>query len=283
MKILTQDFRTEASGDHNQPLELIDIYLDNASYYYVANNTESVSFFNVISGDQVTYEPAPITRSSANVSTGLDIDNIKLGIANVNKTIVTRLQSQEFRGRRCVVRKVFANMLDTQTDAVTVFDGLMDSPSITQKAVSVVLTPRIGSLKKKAPGRWYQLLCNWKFGSTECGIDTTSALYNKTKTASAGSSSTRVSGDDITEADGYWRRGYIEFTSGTNLYTRQTIKSSGLHYVELDGPLAIVPDAGDTFTVKAGCDKTLFMCSGDYTNEDNFGGFHTIPENMVIR
>ena len=281
MKTLSQLFRTEASGDHNRPLELIDLYLDNTSYYYAANNTQNVSFFNAISGDAVTYEATAITRDSSRTSTGLDIDSIQLGIANVDKTIIDRVQAQEFRGRRIVIRKVFSNMLSSTGDAVTIFDGLMDSPVITNKVVSMSATPRIGSLNRKAPSRWYQLLCNWKFGSTECGIDT--SLYSKNKTADANCTTVKIVGADIDEGAGHWRRGYVEFTSGTGLYTRQTIKTSGTGFIDLDGPLPFTPSEGDEYTVKVGCDKSLYMCSGDYSNEVNFGGFHTIPENMVIK
>jgi len=283
MKQLPQDFRTQASGDYNKPLEIVDIYLDNNSYYFVSNNTENINFYNAISGDSVTYYAAPVSRESASSSAGLDIDNVRIGLANVDKTLVGYLQAEEFRSRRIVIRQIFSDLLTSSGDAVVIFDGLMDSPAVDQNWLSITAKPRISTLKKKAPGRWYQLPCNWKFGDQYCTIDVSDPLYTKSKVAGAGCSTTRISGDDLSEGSGYWRRGYVRFTSGNNLYQRTTIRSSGAGYIELDGFLPYTPSSGDTYTVVAGCDKTLFMCSGDYANEANFGGFHTIPENMIIK
>jgi uncharacterized phage protein (TIGR02218 family) len=283
MRGLTQNFRTTASGDHNRPLELIDIYLDTATYYFVVNNTEEVTFFNAISGDSVTYRAIPGAREPAHTSMGFDIDRIRLGIANVDKVIIDALQAHEFRGRRVVVRQIFEDVKDSSGDAVTIFDGLMDSPTVDPEWVSVNAVPRIGSLQRKAPGIWYQLPCNWKFGSEECGVNAAGAAYSKAKVCDAGCTASQILGVDIDEEAKYWRRGYVRFTSGQNMGLRQTIKTSTQGSIDLDNPLLYPPAEGDTYIVRSGCDKTLYMCSGDYANEDNFGGFHTIPENMIIK
>ena len=282
MRTLSQNFKTEASGDYSTPLELIDIYLDSATYYFVTNNTENITFYNAISGYSVTYQAVSGSREPTRISMGLDIDRVRIGMANVDKTLVGYLQAQEFRGRRIVVRQIFADVIDSSGDAVIIFDGLMDSPSVNNQWLSVNVLPRISSLKRKAPKVWYQLPCNWTFGSTECGIDAEAASYKKNKTCDGGST-TSITGSDITEASGYWRRGYVKFTSGNNDGQRQTIKDSAVGSIELDNPLPYAPVSGDTYEIRAGCDKTLYMCSGDYANEDNFGGFHTIPANMVIK
>ena len=39
---------------------------------------------------------------------------------------------------------------------------------------------------------------------------------------------------------------------------------------------------GDTFTVTAGCDKTLATCRDRFANVDNFRGFPHIPGNDFI-
>jgi len=283
MRNLTQDFKTTASGDHNRPVELIDLYLDTTTYYFVANNTESISFFNAASGDAAVYQPVPGSRSSAKSSLGLDIDRVRVGISNVDKSLVGYLQANEFRGRRIVIRQVFTNVLGSSGDAVTIFDGLMDSPAVDDKWLSINVVPRISSLKKKAPHIWYQLPCNWRFGGEECGVNVADAAYSKSKTCDADCTTTELKGVDVTEADRYWRRGYVRFTSGQNDGYRQTVDTSIVGQITLDNPMPYAPAVGDTYTVRTGCDKTLFMCSGDYGNEANFGGFHTIPENMVIK
>ena len=50
----------------------------------------------------------------------------------------------------------------------------------------------------------------------------------------------------------------------------------------MDYPLSSAPSAGDGYTIKRGCDKTITRCSG-LSNAAAFGGFFTVPFGMVAR
>ena len=51
------------------------------------------------------------------------------------------------------------------------------------------------------------------------------------------------------------------------------------HSVALWAPAGAAISAGDSFTVRAGCDKSFATCTGKFANAVNFRGFHLMPGN----
>ena len=138
------------------------------------------------------------------------------------------------------------------------------------------------------PKRIVQPGCGWAFGSSECGISLASHTFNYT----AGSSSTitRVNSSSFTaKAASYFEHGLITFTGNVTSSLAGVSRGVAVHnattgYVDLDRPLLIAPASGDTFSISAGCPKTLAACghngvNGKFgiVNSDNFGGFPFIP------
>jgi uncharacterized phage protein (TIGR02218 family) len=81
------------------------------------------------------------------------------------------------------------------------------------------------------------------------------------------------------KADGYYDNGQITFTSGYNNGLSAVIKSHVGGVLELYLPTAFVIAPGDTYTIYAGCDKTLATCKSKFNNVLNYGGFpHIKPD-----
>lgn len=285
MRTLSAAFRANASGDANQPLELYDMYLDNEVVHFV-NYDKNISYFD-IDGVAQTYTALPISRQEYERSLENPINSVVIGIANIDKSISAYLAANDFRGRRLVIRKVFADALSSADDNAVIFDGVMDTPAASEESVQVNAVDRIGTLFKEVPRRWYQLLCNWKFGDAFCSQGKTSGdMYGTARySCSTGSSTKIIKSATLVQVNNYWIDGDIQITSGQSAIKKRKVVSSSQseNSVNLDFALPYAPVVGDTFTIRRTCDKTHFRCSGDFSNDLNWGGFDSVPAQMVVR
>lgn len=285
MRTLSQVFKAMASGDQNQPFEIYDLYLDSQTLH-LAQYPENITFYD-LAGDAQTYLAFPLEREPAIATSDLAINHITVKVANVDRGMSAYLAANDFRGRRIVIRKVFRDRLSSSGDAAIIFDGIMDSPYADERVCAIEAVERIATLNKECPGRWYQLLCNWKYGSTECGISKGGAVNSGDATVDSATDTiiTDAAYPLVASGDNYWKDGILEMTAGTYDGEKRRIKSNDATAKTITLTLALggAPTAGDSYTVWRNCDLTRYRCSGDFQNDANFGGFSTIPQQMVIR
>jgi uncharacterized phage protein (TIGR02218 family) len=84
-------------------------------------------------------------------------------------------------------------------------------------------------------------------------------------------------------APGWFALGTIEWTSGAlagrkSFVTAHLKGSDGVRLILQPGEEA-APEAGDAFTIRAGCDKTFTTCKAKFANAVNFQGFPHLPGN----
>ena len=88
----------------------------------------------------------------------------------------------------------------------------------------------------------------------------------------------------LTQADGYFSYGHVEWTTGDNADLTSEIKdytlSGNILELQLRTPYAI--EAGDEFTICPGCDKTAETCQDRFGNIAQFGGFPFIPGTDIV-
>jgi len=83
------------------------------------------------------------------------------------------------------------------------------------------------------------------------------------------------------EPDNYWNYGTVEFTSGACNEQKRIIKD----FVQATGkiiisvPLSNIPNAGNSYTIKRGCNRSTYWCKVKMNNWINFGGFTGVPRN----
>ncbi len=138
-------------------------------------------------------------------------------------------------------------------------------------------------------GRLYQFTCDADLGDARCGIDRTAPVY-----AGHGSIATITSARGFTASglsaylDGWFTRGLLTFTSGAangqaiEVKAHAVSAATGVIAFELWSPARLPLAAGQTFTVTAGCDKTLSTCAAKFANTINHRGFPHIPGNDFI-
>ena len=131
-------------------------------------------------------------------------------------------------------------------------------------------------------GRIYQHRCDADLGDGRCGVDLTSARFRVTGSVltAVGPSSLVVTGLDA-YADDWFSRGRLLVTSGANagfaVEVRQHVRGTDGVALSLWQAPAKNWQAGDQFSVTAGCDKLIETCTGRFANAVNFRGFPHIP------
>jgi uncharacterized phage protein (TIGR02218 family) len=135
----------------------------------------------------------------------------------------------------------------------------------------------------KVPARLYQSNCPWAFADSNCTLN--AATYTQAFTAASGSTQlvlTPVTA--FTQAAGYFMQGVVKCTAGANKGLSQSVQLHASGNLTLMAAFLLPVAAGDTFTVIAGCDKTLTACKTRKTaagtavdNSINFGGMPFMP------
>jgi uncharacterized phage protein (TIGR02218 family) len=132
-------------------------------------------------------------------------------------------------------------------------------------------------LNIKVPSRIIQTNCPWSFADANCGLSP--ASYTTTFTAATGSTGwTLTPTVAFTETSGYYTQGVVKCITGSNNGLSQCIKlHDATGNLEMICPWLLPVAAGDTFTVIAGCDKSVTTCTQKFKNLGRFGGMPFVP------
>lgn len=127
-------------------------------------------------------------------------------------------------------------------------------------------------------GRIYTPTCDAILGDARCGIDLSTfpdGTVTTTITAVAGARVFTASA--LTQAADWFTAGLVTFDSGANAKLSMEVKSFSSGQVGLYLPMPYVIAIGDQITIKAGCNKTLAMCSAKFSNVDRYRGHPHVP------
>jgi uncharacterized phage protein (TIGR02218 family) len=131
-------------------------------------------------------------------------------------------------------------------------------------------------------GRIIQFACDADLGDRRCTVDLDAPAFTGTGavTAVADQRTLVVSGLDGFDQD-WFTRGLMTWTSGANAGRKAEAKlhskRDGAVTLELWQAMAEDVDAGDAFTITAGCDKQFKTCNTKFDNTVNFRGFPHVP------
>jgi uncharacterized phage protein (TIGR02218 family) len=130
-------------------------------------------------------------------------------------------------------------------------------------------------------GRLFQYGCDADLGDTRCKVNLSNPAFQGSGTVVAATSLRRLTASGLGSfATGWFDRGLLTFTSGANAGRSQEVRrhTAGTPAtIELWQPVAHAIEAGDTFSVTAGCDKQFATCRAKFSNPVNFRGFPHIP------
>lgn len=125
--------------------------------------------------------------------------------------------------------------------------------------------------------------CRWVFGDPKtCGVNADSLAVAGQVVRTFNRARFIIDASDPGTAP-QWANGLIRWTDGVNAGIACEVKSVDWDTgeVTLWAPPPYLPDAGDAFTLRPGCDKTPETCKA-YANYLNFGGFPDLPGTDAI-
>lgn len=136
-------------------------------------------------------------------------------------------------------------------------------------------------------GRVFQYTCDADLGDGRCKIALAGAAYSRAGVIVSAEKDRRLTVSGLGGFDnGWFTQGLLAFTSGAAEGQRIEVKR---HYrlaasvvLELWQPARGPVLAGQTFTVTAGCDKSIDTCKSKFANAVNFRGFPDMPGNDAL-
>lgn len=138
-------------------------------------------------------------------------------------------------------------------------------------------------------GRVYQATCDAALGDGRCKVNLESSTFKGIgSVVSLQRSRAFIAAGLDAFDDGWFSLGTVEWTSGANSGRRAEVlrhsKISGVvTIILLEEPVRAIAE-GDSFVIRAGCDKRVSTCRAKFSNVANFRGFPHIPgQDAVIR
>lgn len=139
--------------------------------------------------------------------------------------------------------------------------------------------------------------CRAAFGDARCGINLTGSPStfggSPSQAIFVSGTVTAIAADQVTLSDaartesahasgsGWWAGGKLTWTSGANAGLSMEVKSNTSGSLVLALPMPYAVGAGDSYTLTAGCDKTIGTC-GEFGNIVNFRGEPYLRGNDVL-
>lgn len=138
-------------------------------------------------------------------------------------------------------------------------------------------------------GRTFQASCDAALGDARCGVDLDHATYKGSGVVldAQRDRAFTASGLGSFEA-GWFANGTVEWASGANAGRKAELLSHDLNggvatLGLLEAPVRPVAP-GDSFVIRAGCDKRIETCAAKFGNVASFRGFPSIPgQDTILR
>ncbi|MHB8132105.1 MAG: baseplate hub domain-containing protein [Mobilitalea sp.] len=176
MYTLDSTFKSEKNKPSNQP-----IYLYSIEDYNGSVDLNLAEWDTDITYDGITYTKFPIKHDEIGENSQGEIDNFRVTVANINRTIQAYLESYDLRGKKVTITLVWANQLN-DTDANIKFIFYIDNYTATQDTVEFTLSSKYDIIDLTLPnGIYNRNYCRWKFKSTECGYTGAETTCDKRK------------------------------------------------------------------------------------------------------
>ncbi len=220
----------------------------------------------------VNYKPqAGMVLSKLEATAGLSSDPFGLSGA-IDSADITDADLRNGKYDNARVDVYACNWADLTQGVIQLKRGFMGEVKITNSGFEVEMRG-LHDLMQRERGFFYTAECRHDLGNSACGVNL--ASYTVTGTVTAATSRAVFTHTARTEATGYFNYGKITFTSGLNNGLSMEVKAWDLSTktFTLWLPMPFDIQAGDGYSVYAGCDKRGATCKSKFSNFVNFGGF----------
>ena len=169
-------FKNEKAKKENAP-----IFLYMLKEYDGVDDLNFAGFDEDVTYNGTVYTRFPIKHEFVAENNQGQIDQVKITLANVSRLIEFYLEQYDFRGKKVIIRTVWANQL-SDPDAYIDDVFYIDNYTADQSNVEFTLTGKFDVLGIDLPARRYaRNYCVWKFKSAECGYAGAELTCDKTQ------------------------------------------------------------------------------------------------------
>jgi uncharacterized phage protein (TIGR02218 family) len=245
-----------------------------------------------IAGNGSTWQLGPgIVRNRLKWSVGVAVDTMTVTLTDIRGTtlngqgLMAFIAAGGLIGARLQVDVAFwaGQAAPAPTGALLWFAGrIAEVHSVTRWEASINVKSDLELLDVMVPRDVYQPGCLNTVYDAACGRSR--SAFTVTGAATVGSSQARtVFGHALSQAPGWFDLGVVTFASGANAGIARTVKQHTSAQLKVLQPLPFAVEAGDTFTVYPGCDKTVATCTSKFNNLPRFRGhpYIPVPETVV--
>lgn len=242
------------------------------------NHDDAISFGGV------TYAPSSAFDGSA-VSTKaeLNVDNLELiGLLDSEGITAVDVEAGLWDGAAIELRRV--NWADLSMGSEILRVGELGQVSRKQGQYVAEMRGLMQKLQNNI-GRVVNPSCDAQLGDSRCKVDLSgSPTYQASAIVLSIVGSTMITAA-LSQADGWFSYGWLEFTSGQNTGVGREVRShtaGSPATVVTILPFPFPIGLGDAFTITAGCDKQKSTCINKFHNLLNFRGFSFVPGQTKI-
>lgn len=277
MRTISNDLKAEIAA--GRIARLLKIECTNGDIYAFTDTDIPITI------DSQLYIPAPGLQSVRLTSTS----NVEVSNQSICAAMLDVPEAELLGGSfdSAIITASWASWALPSAGKVDVFSGVLGELTWDERGFLADVVSTMKQLERNI-GWTYTNTCRHSLFSTaevgrigKCGLSAssytftgaiTSVITNKWKFDTA-----------LTNPTGYFSSGVLTWTSGNNAGLSVTIKSQTGGVLEVYIPCAFSTQVGDTFSIKAGCDKTLGTCRDKFSNLNNFGGFPHIQQDASFR
>ena len=237
--------------------------------------------------DGTTFEAATgFTASEIKDAIGLSVANLEVSSALTSDHLVEAdLASGLYDDARVEIFRV--NWMDGAQRV------LMRAGSLGEvKRAGLAFTGEVRGLAhylQQHKGRLYQYSCDAILGDARCTVALASPAFTGQGIIAAITSPRIFTARGLSSYAADWfTRGLLTFTSGAangqgiEVKAHSVSAAGGQVSIELWSAARLPLANGQTFTISAGCDKTITTCQAKFANSVNHRGFPTIPGNDFV-
>ncbi|MET3134611.1 putative phage protein (TIGR02218 family) [Oxalobacteraceae bacterium GrIS 1.11] len=222
-----------------------------------------------------------IQGAKYNLVRGMQVSTLELRVLVAPKDLIAGVpwflatRSGALKNAEVVIEKAFMPAWGQPAETLGIFRGYVNESADAEQEVTLSVVSDSNRLNTQIPRAIFQAGCMRTLYDAGCGLPR--ASYSVTSTAQAVPNRYSFA-IDLPQPDGYFSLGELIFTSGPNAGVRRSVKAHRQGMIELSYPLVFDLAAGDSFIVRAGCDRTRGPngCA-KFGNLANFKGTPYIP------
>lgn len=230
---------------------------------------------DLILGGQTYLATPSLSRTAVAVSLGLSPGNLEVnGALDAVNVSEQDLMAGRYDGARVEVFMV--DTLDPDDGAIPIVVGFLGEVETNRNGFRAELQS-LAAVLSQSEGEVTTPECRVRLGSARCKVNL--ASFTVTGTVASVTSNALFATSVTAFATDWFRFGVLTWTGGNNAGSRMEIAgyTTGTGDVRLALPMTRTVQVGDTFSMHAGCDKTLATCAGKFANVVNFQGEPHVP------